>query len=243
MISSRRVEAELKGTARTFIRGKVGLYTSVLFPLVLLFLFGSIFGSSDSAYVRSLIPGLVGFSMLSPMFSHADVAANYKRDKIFKQLALTPLTRAEWLLARILWYITITVPALILVALVGWCVFGVQVSLSIGLVPFLIIGPFLFVSLGMLVATAMDVESQGLLINLVTFPMMFLSGTFYPVSMMPNWLQSIAHIFPLYYLIDGLTSVMTAGDSTGGLGDLAATFVIAVVVFVLAIRLFRWREE
>ena len=243
MISARRVRAEVKGTARTFVRGRFGLYTAFIFPLVLLLLLGSVFGSADIKYVDYLIPGLVGFSMLSPMFALVNIASAYKRDKVFKELALTPLTRGEWLLGKVLWYIMITIPALILMALVGTSVFGAQVTLSIYLLPFLIVGPFLFVSLGMLIAIATNVESQGVVTNLVTFPMMFLSGIFYPVSMMPAWAQAVAHVFPLFYILDGLNDVMISGNPGSALVDLVVTLVIALVFFGLAVRLFKWRED
>jgi ABC-2 type transport system permease protein len=77
----------------------------------------------------------------------------------------------------------------------------------------------------------------------VTFPMMFLSGTFFPISLMPQYLQSFAHILPLYYIVEGLNNVMVYGNTAGALLDLAVIAIITAVVFVLAVRLFKWRED
>ncbi|EQD39141.1 ABC-2 type transporter, partial [mine drainage metagenome] len=56
-----------------------------------------------------LIPGLIGFTILtSPMFSMVDVASSYRKDGIFRELSLTPLTKSEWLTSRILWYVILT---------------------------------------------------------------------------------------------------------------------------------------
>jgi ABC-2 type transport system permease protein len=73
--------------------------------------------------------------------------------------------------------------------------------------------------------------------------MMFLSGTFFPISMMPDYLQTIAHVLPLYYIIEGLNNVMVYGNITGALIDIAIVGVITAVIFVLAVKLFKWRED
>jgi len=201
--------------------------------------------STGTKYIDFLIPGLVGFSILTaPMFSLVNISSQYKRDKLFKQLSLTPLTKGEWLLSRVIWYIMVTIAAFVLMTLVGVYAFGAHVTLSVYILPFLVIGPFLFVSLGMLVGTASNSpESAAVVGNLVTFPMMFLSGTFFPISLMPAWLQTIAHVFPLFYVVEGLNSVMTYGNVGPAFIDLAVILVIAIIVFVGAIRLFKWRED
>lgn len=201
--------------------------------------------STGTKYIDFLIPGLVGFSILTaPMFSLVNITSQYKRDKLFKQLSLTPLTRGEWLLSKVIWFSMITAVSFVLMTLVGVYGFGAHVGLSVYILPFLLVGPFLFVSLGMLVGTASNSpESAAVVGNLVTFPMMFLSGTFFPISIMPPWLQTLAHVFPLYYVIDGVNNVMTYGNIGPAVSDLMVTLAIALVIFVLAIRLFKWRED
>jgi len=200
---------------------------------------------TGTKYIDFLIPGLIGFSILTaPMFALVNISSQYKRDKLFKQLSLTPLTRGEWLLSKVIWYIMITIASFILMTAVGVYAFGANVVLSPYLLPFLVIGPFLFVSLGMLVGTASNSpESAAVVGNLVTFPMMFLSGTFFPISIMPTWLQTIAHVFPLFYVVEGLNNVMTYNNIGPAMIDLLVIFAIAIVIFGLAVRLFKWRED
>jgi ABC-2 type transport system permease protein len=196
-------------------------------------------------YIDFLIPGLIGFSALtSPMFAMVNIVSTYRRDKVFKLLSLTPLTKTEWLLARIIWYMGTTALSFVLMSAVGVYAFGAHIAFSWGILIFLLVGPFFFVSLGMLVGTASNSpESAAVVGNLVTFPMMFLSGTFFPVSGMPAYLQTVAHVLPLYYMIDGLNNVMIYGNYGPALFDGALLFVLAVVVFALAVRFFRWRED
>ncbi len=202
-------------------------------------------GSQIYTYIDYLIPGLIGFTILtSPMFSMVDVTNSYRKEGIFRQLSLTPLTRAEWLTSRILWYVLLGFVTTAIMVGAGVGIFGAHVTLTLGLLPFLAVGPFLFVSLGMLAGSAAKTpESAAIIGNIITFPMMFLSGTFFPVSEFPAWLQPVAKVLPLYYVIDGMNQVMLFQNTGRALLDLLVILVIAIVFFLAAIRLFRWRDE
>jgi len=200
---------------------------------------------SQEKYIDFLVPGLIGFAILvNPMFSLVEISSNYKKNKLYKQLSLTPLTKIEWLTAKIMWYIVLSTVAFLLMAAVGIFVFGANINLTAWLIPFLILGPTLFASLGMLVGTiTKNPETAGVIGNIVTFPMMFLSGTFFPIAFMPEYLQSFAHILPLYYIVEGLNNVMVYQNYMGAVVDLAVIAVITLVVFILAVKLFKWRED
>ncbi len=201
-------------------------------------------GSPVYKYIDYLIPGLIGFSILtSPMFSLVDVSSTYRKEGIFRQLSLTPLSRAEWLAARIVWYVLLTFVSAAIMLGMGVYVFGAHVTLTPGLLPFLVVGPFLFVSLGMLCGSvAKTPESAAVIGNIVTFPMMFLSGTFFSVALFPAWLRAITNVLPLYYVIDGMNQAMLFSNSGRALVDLAIVTATALVLFALAVRTFRWRE-
>jgi ABC-2 type transport system permease protein len=150
----------------------------------------------------------------------------------------------EWLTSKVLWYIVLSTVSFVLMVGVGILAYGAHITLTVWLIPFLIIGPMLFSSLGMLVGTVTkNPETAGVIGNIVTFPMMFLSGTFFPISIMPQYLQSIAHVLPLFYIIEGLNNVMVYANYSGAVIDLAVVAVITAVIFILAVRLFKWRED
>ena len=201
--------------------------------------------TEQTQYVDFLIPGLIGFSILvSPMFSLVNISSEYKKTKLFKQLSLTPLTKMEWLASKVLWYIVLTAISFLLMVTVGVLAFGAHVTLTVWLIPFLILGPMLFASLGMLVGTVTkNPETAGVIGNIVTFPMMFLSGTFFPISIMPQYLQSIAHVLPLYYIVEGLNNVMVYANYPGAVIDIAVVGVITAIIFAAAVKLFKWRED
>ena len=201
--------------------------------------------SKSYTYIDFLIPGLIGFSILtSPMFSMVNISSEYKKSKFFKQLSLTPLTKGEWLTSKVIWYVILSVISFFLMVAFGKALFHAQIAINLGVVPFLVIGPLFFVSLGMLVATVTkSVESAGVVGNIITFPMMFLSGTFFPISEMPAYLQAFAHVLPLFYLIEGLNNVMVYSNYSQALIDVAVLIVISAIVFALAVRFFKWRED
>src|SRR5665648_68290 len=201
--------------------------------------------TQQTKYIDFMIPGLIGFSILtSPMFSLVNISSEYKKSKLFKQLSLTPLTKIEWLVSKMIWYIVLSIAGFLLMVGVGILAFGAHVLLTPWLIPFLILGPMLFAALGMLVGTVTkNPETAGVIGNIVTFPMMFLAGTFFPISSMPDYLQTFAHILPLFYVTEGLNNAMVYGNISGTIIDIAVLGIITLVIFVLAVKLFKWRED
>jgi ABC-2 type transport system permease protein len=178
------------------------------------------------------------------MFAMVNISAEYKKLKLFKQLSLTPLTKMEWLGSKVIWYILLSAISFLVLVAVGIFGFGAHITLTLWLIPFLALGPMLFCSLGMLVGTlSKSVETASVIGNVITFPMMFLSGTFFPLSIMPDYLRTIAHVLPLYYVIDGLNNVMVYGNYSSAIIDIIVVAAITVIFFVAAAKLFKWRED
>ncbi|MGC2035691.1 MAG: ABC transporter permease [Thermoplasmata archaeon] len=202
-------------------------------------------GSQVYTYIDYLIPGLIGFSILtSPMFSLVNISSEWKKEKLFRQLSLTPLTKSEWLVAALLWYIVLTLITTVLMLVVGRLLFGAHVTFNLLILPFLLLGPMFFVSLGLLAGSvSTKPETAAVIGNVITFPMMFLSGTFFPVSSFPSWLMVFAHVLPLYYVIDGMNAAMLFDNPGRVLFDSAVILVLAVVFFIAAVRVFSWKER
>ena len=99
-----------------------------------------------------------------------------------------------------------------------------------------------FFALGVIVAAiAGSAEAIAAIANCIMLPMAFLSGTFYPISESPQWMQDVSRALPLRYLIDGVTAQLSGTGTVGG--ALTATGVLlafAAAFSVLAARTFRW---
>ncbi len=198
-----------------------------------------------SNYSDYLIPGLIGFVILtSPMFSMTYVVSSYKKDKIFRQLSLTPLTRSEWFVSKFLWYLIVSLISAVEIIAIGYFMFHSQVTFTLLMVPFIMIGVFLFTCLGIFAGSVAKTEEGASVIgNIITFPMMFLAGTFFPVSIMPGWLQNVAHALPLYYIVDGLNSVMVYSNMASAFTDSIVSIAVAAVIFAATYFVFNWKEE
>ncbi|MGH3498265.1 MAG: ABC transporter permease [Nocardioidaceae bacterium] len=124
--------------------------------------------------------------------------------------------------------------------------FGLQLNGSWWMaVPLLVCGTLSFMAIGLL-AGALSKTSQAAsgFANLIVLPMAFLSGSFIPLDAAPGWLQSVSHIFPLRYLIEGMLNVMVRGEGPGSaLVPMGVLLAFAVVIVAVASRFFRWEGD
>ena len=126
---------------------------------------------------------------------------------------------------------------------VGRLGFNVHLGTNlIALVPLVLLGALCFITIGFFVgAVVRSQEAAAAVGNVITLPMVFLAGVFFPLDTAPSWLQEIAKVLPLTYLARGLRDVAVRGHSLGStLTDLAVLAGVTLVVALLSLRLFRW---
>ena len=100
-----------------------------------------------------------------------------------------------------------------------------------------------FVGIGMILTRFVkEAQSAAAAANAIMFPMMFLSGSFFPIEMMPGFLQTLARILPLYYVNEGLRASMVFVDNMTALRYSAIIGIFATVVFILGIMATEWRS-
>jgi ABC-2 type transport system permease protein len=127
--------------------------------------------------------------------------------------------------------------------LVSYAVFSVSLHINAWLPVFIVLDVFAFVGIGMILTRfAKEAESAAAAANAISFPMMFLSGSFFPLEMMPGFMQPVARILPLYYVNEGLRASMVFGDQMAALRYAAVIGIFAAVVFVLGIMITTWSE-
>ena len=196
-------------------------------------------------YIDLFLPGVLGFTiMTTPMFAMANMCTEYRTRGYFKLLGSTPLTKSEWLVSKILWHMVVTYVSFAIMIVVGIAAFGLRSTLTVLAVVMIAVGVLLFTSLGMLIGSVTkNPETSAAITNAIMFPMMFLSGTFFPLESMPSYLQTIASVMPLTYVNQGLRDTMIYGNTGSALFNLAVVVVIAVVMFVAASRLMSWKKK
>ena len=125
------------------------------------------------------------------------------------ETATTPITRADWLASSILYQLILSVISTAAILLVSYFVFDVRLHIGFWLPLIVVVEVVAFTGIGMLLTPfAKEAESASAVANAFLFPMMFLSGTFFPVEMMPTYLQTFAKLLPLYYVNEALRSAM-----------------------------------
>lgn len=201
--------------------------------------------SSQYSYMDYFLPGIVGMTvMTTSMYSMTSICGEYRTRRYFKLLATTTLRKYEWLTSKILWYIISLVLSLLVTVGVGMLVWDVHVVIGPIALAFIAVGALLFTSLGMLFGTVVrDPESGVAVANAIGFPMMFLSGSFWPLEQMPSYLQAVSKALPLTYLNSGLRDTMVFGNTASALTNLAIVSVLAAALFLLAAKLVSWKER
>ena len=88
-----------------------------------------------------------------------------------------------------------------------------------------------------------ETDSADAAANAITFPMMFLSGSFFPLEMMPDFLREVAKVLPLTYLSDGLRDSMVYGNAESALYNTAIVLIVGLIFIVVGSLITNWRED
>jgi ABC-2 type transport system permease protein len=195
-------------------------------------------------FISYFVPSMLGLSVMQVgIFAAIPLVAD--REKlILKRLAATPLRRWQLVGSNVLMRLLIALVQAVIIVGVGAAVFGVEISGSLPIaIGFVVLGALAFLALGYVVASFAGTEdSANGMTSVIQFPMMFLSGTFFPIDQMPDVLQGVARVIPLTYLSDALRQVMVGGAPFAPLWVCAAVLVgWLAVCFAIAARTFRWQ--
>lgn len=196
-------------------------------------------------FIEFFVPGIIAMAVMTSSLSGAlNMNAELRQKGILRKLATTPITRTEWLLSNILYQLILAVISTVSVLVVAWAVYDVRLEINAWLPVFIALAVVTFVGIGMMLTPlAKEAESAAAAANAFLFPMMFLSGTFFPVEMMPGFLQTVARGLPLYYVNEGLRASMIFVDSAEATRCAAITAGVAAVVFVAGAMVTRWNRD
>jgi ABC-2 type transport system permease protein len=200
--------------------------------------------TADLTFISYLVPSILGMSLMQlGVFSAIPLVAD-RQKLILKRLQATPLRRWQLVGSNVLMRLLIAVFQTVIIVGVGSTFYKVQIAGSWLLIGALILlGSLAFIALGYVIASfAKTEESANGMTSVVQFPLMFLSGTFFPIDAMPDALKTVARALPLTYLGDGLRQVMVEGTPFAPLWVCFAFLAVWLVVcFGIAARFFKWQ--
>ena len=198
-------------------------------------------------YIDWLFPGILGMNMMfSCLFGVGYVVLRYRKNGFLKRLHATPLTAFEFLSAQVLSRLCLIlfVTVLLYIGIASIIHFHSAGSLLL-LFVLAVLASLSMIALGLTIAARFASEElvAGLL-NLLTWPMMLLSGIWFSLEGSPQWVQWLASIFPLTHLLEASRAVMLDGAGVAQIvPDLIYLGVTAVAFLVFGAWSFRWRIE
>jgi len=209
-----------------FWRDKMRMVSSIVFPLLFLFVFGSGLSTRMGSlgpgidFTQFMFPGIIGMTVLMSSFM-AGVSVVWDREFGFlKEVLVAPVSRASVAVGKTLGAATIALLQGTLILILAPAI-GIDISgwMILKLIPLMFLLAASLGSLGVLLATRIkSMEAFQAVTQMLMFPMIFLSGVFFPVAGLPTWMNILVKINPATYGIDPIRQVILGTHASSSLG-------------------------
>ena len=188
--------------------------------------------------------GLVGFAIVGlGIFGPVNVFPELKKQGILRRLHTTPITVWQYFSSNAASQAIIGLVSLSVMFITAILVFNLRVAGNyLEIIIFLIFSIVMILGIGLSIGGWAKNERQAApLANIIVFPMLFLSGTFFPRFAMPIWLQHATNYLPLTPVVDGVRLLTTEGLHLTQIGtQLGIMAVWTVIIYAIAFKVFRW---
>jgi ABC-2 type transport system permease protein len=240
---------------KSFWRNPASAFFAFLFPIIFLVVFATLFkgqmvqiGTVSTTYDNYYIPALVAFGVMGACFTNISITLSLRRDNgILKRLRGTPLPPWAFIAGVVGSSIIVSIILAVLTTGFGILVYGVHVPEHFAAAAATIaVGALSFCALGMAMTIAIpNAEAAPAIVNGVFLPIVFISGTFFPVAS-SNVLAKIAEWFPVRHFIDAMFMAFDPGhQSSNGFNgtDLLVMAAWGAGAVILAVLRFRWEPR
>jgi ABC-2 type transport system permease protein len=235
---------------KVFWRNPASVFFTVAFPVILLLIFGTVFGG-QTVQVRGgiktttyYVPAIITLSVISAtMQSLAMSLVIAREDGRLKRGRATPMPPWVFIAGRVGNSIVVAVMMLVLLAAIGRIFYGVAIPW--GRLPeilvTLVIGAAAFCCLGIALTAAIPSQDAAApIVNALLLPLYFLSGVFIPDDQLPSGVIHFADAFPIRHFFEAFFNAYVPGSVSFDWGNLAAVAAWGAVGLLLAVRHFRW---
>ncbi|GIH49397.1 ABC-2 type transport system permease protein [Microbispora rosea] len=250
-----RSSVELK----SFFRNRQSLVFTLLLPIVLLVVLGSIFSGTvpgtHTDFKQMFIAGIIACGVMSVSFNGLAISVAIERDTgMIRRLASSPMPKSAYFIGKVVRVaVTGTLETLLLLA-VAVPAFGLPLPSTAArwetLVWVLLLGAVACTLLAVAFSSIIpNARSASAIVTLPFLVLQFISGVFFPYSQLPAWMQTVAALFPLKWMTQGLRSVFLPGDfarvEPAGVWELDRVALVlaawCLAGLVLSFLTFRWR--
>ena len=199
--------------------------------------------SGSFSYFDFMAPGLMAMTVMMSVMTGLPAAISHEREVgTLDGMMVAPINRLAIILGKTLAQTARGLLQGVLILTLAVALFGVTIHGSILLIfALLLLGVFSFVGLGVVITSfAKDQETAMMVMMTLMFPMMFLSGVFFPIQQMPWFMQSISNVLPLTYAATALRKVMVSGAGVSMITtELAVLIGFGVVMTAIAVPVFK----
>lgn len=245
----------------SFVREKEAMVFTFAFPILLLVIFGAVFGGQDLeggiSFAQYFVAGMIAAGLFGSSFQNLGIAIPIERDSgALKRLSGTPMPRSAYFAGKVAVVAVVAAVQNALLLAIGVLFYDLDLPTSGG--RWL---TYAWVTLlGLTACTLLGIAVTGFVKNGRTAPaiispiaivLQFISGVFFVFSELPSWMQEIAAVFPLKWMTQGMRSVFLPDDyqtveAAGSWEHGRIALILAawcVVGLLLAVRTFRWRNK
>lgn len=231
-----------------YLREPSAFFFTLIFPLMLMMLFGSIWGNDPFpgetfGYIDFSVPAFIGMVILTSGISclTANLSA-YRERGILRRFRAAPLTSVSILMAQVTAVFAVTIGGVILLLIAGIVVFDLHFWGTLPEIIFAFVLSVLSISaLGFIPASLAPTTRSGVATaNIIYFPMLFLSGAALPLQMLPPFLQTFAQVLPLTHVIKLLQGLWLGGHLWDYPVQLAVLTGVLICGILFSARFFRW---
>ncbi len=201
-----------------YTRDKGRIFVTLFQPLMFFAIFGAGFrqtlasGNLGVDFIQFMFPGIVAMSLMGvAIFS--TISTVWDREFGFlKEILVAPVSRTSIAIGKTLSATTIaSLQALVLLVIAPFIGIKLHIAIFPYLFLFMLLLSFSVAALGMLIASLIkSIENFGVIMNVIVFPMFFLSGAFFPLTEVPGWMSALSKINPLTYGVDAMRQIILA---------------------------------
>lgn len=240
---------------KLFFRTPIAAFFTIIFPLLLMVIFGALFGSEEIdelgiTVAQYYVPALAVFAAASATYTNIGVSTAFQRDEgILKRFKGSPLAPSIFFGGKVISSVVVAVIAVVLMLGVGVPLYGVTIFVDLlpaAILTFLV-GVGCFAALGLVVAAVSPTGNAATAIaNATLLPLAFFSGLFIPTGDdAPQWIITVGNIFPLKHFNEAfqaafLPETVAPGFDWPALGYMAIWGIVALFV---GLRLFKWESK
>lgn len=234
---------------KLFLREPIAAFFTLVFPPMLLFLFGGIYGNEPTSFfggvgfVDVAVPAYTAMIIAtSGLLSLTISIASYRERGILRRLSASPLRPQTILGAQVIVFFLMTALGTVLLVIIGKVVYGLRFNGNlINLLAAFVLSSLSFFALGFVLASLLPTARTAQVVAMVLFyPMISLSGAAIPREILPKTLQQLAEVLPLTHVVTLLRGLWV-GDSWGKhlteVGILTALLVVSVMI---SSKTFQW---